>query len=130
MFGWKIERWDGPRGYRLITTGKEDQPGINGVLMKRHNPSLSAVNTIGVSSVDDYVIKITENYEKVLIPKMTIPKVSYVACRILKVIYLVFFKKTPQLISGKCYNGRRDINEEDKEVFHSHKGSCSGFTSL
>ena len=31
VFGWKIEKWDGPIEYWMITTGK-DEPGIDGGL--------------------------------------------------------------------------------------------------
>jgi predicted enzyme related to lactoylglutathione lyase len=29
IFGWKIEQWEGPMEYWLITTGDERKPGIN-----------------------------------------------------------------------------------------------------
>ena len=32
VFGWKIEKWEGPIDYWLITTGEENEPGINGAL--------------------------------------------------------------------------------------------------
>ena len=27
VFGWEIQKWDGPVEYWLVTTGDEDQPG-------------------------------------------------------------------------------------------------------
>jgi predicted enzyme related to lactoylglutathione lyase len=79
VFGWKIEKWEGPLDYWLITTGEDDQPGINGGLMKRENPSATTVNTVNVPSVDEFVAKITENGGKVVMPKTTIPGVGYIA---------------------------------------------------
>ncbi|MGZ4269154.1 MAG: VOC family protein [Solirubrobacteraceae bacterium] len=36
VFGWEIRRWDGaPVDYRLITTGAEGEPGINGAIVER-----------------------------------------------------------------------------------------------
>lgn len=38
VFGWEIRRWDGaPVDYRLITTGAEGEPGINGAIVERRN---------------------------------------------------------------------------------------------
>ena len=41
VFGWQIVKWEGPQDYWLITTGPDDEPGINGGLMKRSDPSAS-----------------------------------------------------------------------------------------
>ena len=79
VFGWKIEKWEGPMDYWLVTTGPDDQPGINGGIAKRKNPSESTTNTIGVASVDEYTAKITEADEKILQSKMPIPDVGYFA---------------------------------------------------
>ncbi|KKG15484.1 VOC family protein, partial [Methanosarcina sp. 2.H.T.1A.15] len=35
VFGWKIEKWEGPIEYWNITTGKQEDPGIDGGLMRR-----------------------------------------------------------------------------------------------
>ena len=40
VFGWEIEKWEGPVDYWLITTGKEDESGINGVCQKEPMVSL------------------------------------------------------------------------------------------
>ena len=36
VFGWTFHRWEGAMDYRLITTGKEGELGINGGLRPRH----------------------------------------------------------------------------------------------
>jgi uncharacterized protein len=36
VFGWEVNRWEGaPIDYRLITTGADDEPGINGAILQR-----------------------------------------------------------------------------------------------
>lgn len=77
VFGWKIQKWDGPQEYWLVDTG-EEQPGINGGLMRRQGPQ-NVVNTIGVSSVDEFTAKITKNGGKVVRGKMAISGVGYLA---------------------------------------------------
>ena len=34
VFSWKIEKWD-PFEYWTVTTGKDDEPGINGAVMPK-----------------------------------------------------------------------------------------------
>jgi predicted enzyme related to lactoylglutathione lyase len=35
VFGWKVEKWDGPYDYWFINNGKEDEPGIQGAIMTK-----------------------------------------------------------------------------------------------
>jgi len=79
VFGWEIKKWEGPIEYWLITTGPEGQPGINGGLMRREDPSWATINTIDVPSVDDFLKKITQTAGKVITPKTTVPGVGYMA---------------------------------------------------
>ncbi len=79
VFGWKVKKWEGPMDYWLITTGPEDQPGIDGGLMKREQPGASVTNSIDVPSVDEFVSKITEAGGKIISPKQSIPGVGYFA---------------------------------------------------
>ena len=30
VFGWQINKWEGPEDYWLVTTGADNEPGING----------------------------------------------------------------------------------------------------
>ena len=39
---------------RMVTTGDEKEPGINGGLSKRGDSGMPNINTIGVSSVDKF----------------------------------------------------------------------------
>ncbi len=79
VFGWKIEKWKGPREYWLITTGKKNEPGIDGGLSKRTENQPSTVNTIEVKSVDNFLKKIKKNGGKIIRPKMPIPKMGWLA---------------------------------------------------
>lgn len=79
VFGWEIMKWEGPMDYWLVTTGPEEQPGINGALMRREDRRESLVNTIDVPSVDEFLNKITEAGGKTIQPKQAVPGVGYVA---------------------------------------------------
>jgi predicted enzyme related to lactoylglutathione lyase len=79
VFGWKIEKWNGPIDYWLVMTGPNDQPGINGGIMKREDPQASTYNTVDVPSVDEFTKKIIEQGGKVVVPKMAVPGVGYMA---------------------------------------------------
>lgn len=82
VFGWEIQKWEGPVDYWLITTGREDEPGIDGALMKRTDPTAATWNTVEVDSVDDHVSKVEASGGSVVVPKMAIPGVGYQAyCR-------------------------------------------------
>ena len=79
VFGWKFKKWEGPMDYWLIETGPDDEPGINGGLMKREQPRQGVCNTLGVGSVDDFVGKVTDAGGTIVVPKSPIPGVGYVA---------------------------------------------------
>ena len=79
VFGWTIRKWDVPMYYWLITTGPEDQPGINGGIARRSEGDSGAINSVDVPSVDDYVAKIEDVGGSVIAPKRAIPGVGYLA---------------------------------------------------
>lgn len=78
VFGWKIEKWEGPMEYWLVTTGEDKEPGINGGIMSKETQK-TTVNTIDVPSVDSYIKKITEAGGKAVMPKTAVPGVGYMA---------------------------------------------------
>jgi predicted enzyme related to lactoylglutathione lyase len=78
VFGWRIQKWDGPQEYWLISTG-EGEPGIDGGMSRRNDGQASTTNTIQVGSVDRYGERITNQGGKVVSPKMAIPGVGYLA---------------------------------------------------
>jgi len=79
VFGWEIQKWAGPQEYWLACTGPDSQPGINGGLMRRQYPGAGTCNTIGVVSLDQAIANITKHGGKVVVPKMAIPGVGYLA---------------------------------------------------
>lgn len=78
VFGWNFHKWEGPMDYWLLSTGPDGQPGINGGMTKRQNEA-GTVNTIDVPSVDEYTAKITAGGGTIILPKMAIPGVGYLA---------------------------------------------------
>ena len=84
VFGWKIEKWDGPMDYWMVVTGDKKEPGINGGMYKRKekakgNDHNAYVCTIDVPSVDEYEKKIKANGGKITMPKSAIPGVGWFA---------------------------------------------------
>ena len=82
LLGWDFNKWDGPQDYWLITTGPQDQPGINGGLIRRQGSIdgqavIAYVCTVDVPSVDEYSRRATEGGGQVVVPKMAIPGVGW-----------------------------------------------------
>jgi predicted enzyme related to lactoylglutathione lyase len=79
VFGWKFEKWSGPMEYWMVTTGDEKEPGINGGLTRKGESGMPNMNTVSVSSVDEFSKKITDKGGKILMPKMAIPSIGWFA---------------------------------------------------
>lgn len=84
LFGWEFTKYPGPEDYWLVTTGPDSQPGINGGLIRRRGvidgqAVIAYVCTIDVSSVDKCVEKISENGGAIVVPKMPIPQIGWLA---------------------------------------------------
>ena len=79
VFNWKIEKWEGPVEYWLITTGPEDQPGIDGGLGRRDDPAVGVENTIDVKDLDASVAEVEKHGGQVTRPKMAVPGVGWMA---------------------------------------------------
>lgn len=78
-FGWKIIKWEGPVDYWLVTTGEESEPGINGAIMHRRDPSERTINTIEVISLDDSFEKIEKAGGETVAQKTVVPGVGHMA---------------------------------------------------
>jgi predicted enzyme related to lactoylglutathione lyase len=78
-FGWKFEKWEGPMEYWLISTGPQDEPGIDGGLAPRQDPETRVENTIDVASVEEAVAKVEAIGGKVIRPKSAVPGVGWLA---------------------------------------------------
>jgi predicted enzyme related to lactoylglutathione lyase len=84
VFGWEIQKWDGPEDYWLVTTGKAPEPGIDGAIVKRMGPIngdavMAYVCTVDVPSIDDAIAKITSHGGTIALPKMAVPGVGWLA---------------------------------------------------
>ena len=86
LFGWTLTRFIPEVEYWTIVTGPDDQPGINGGLVKRQGPApvkMQSVNgsvcTVQVESVDEILAKNAELGGSVALPKMPIPGIGWLA---------------------------------------------------
>ena len=86
LFGWTLTRFIPEVEYWTIVTGTDDQPGINGGLVKRQGPApveMQSVNgsvcTVQVESVDEILAKNAELGGSVALPKMPIPGIGWLA---------------------------------------------------
>lgn len=99
LFGWSFQKWEGPMEYWVVTTGPDDQPGINGGLMRRQSEIdgqavIAYVCTVDVSDVDASLKTALDNGATVALPKMPIPGVGW----------LVYCKDTEGNIFGMMQN--------------------------
>ena len=78
-FGWKVEKWDGPMEYWLITTGKDPEPGIDGGLAQGKPSFTNGDLTLGVESVDEAVARVEASGGRVVSPKGPVPGVGHFA---------------------------------------------------
>ncbi len=78
VFGWQVNKWEGPADYWMAITGKGEEPGIDGAIMDR-NPAQPVINTIDVPSVDDFVQKVTGAGGRIIQEKMAVPGVGWFA---------------------------------------------------
>ena len=77
-FGWEFSSYGGNEmDYWLVTAGKDDEPGINGAIAKKDEMHATTINTLGVVSFEEAVVKIKEAGGQVLLPKMTVPNIGY-----------------------------------------------------
>ena len=79
VFGWKVEKWEGPVDYWLVTSGDASTPGINGGLMPAGGPFSGTVNTIEVTDIDAAIKKIKAHGGEIIFDKDAIPGVGYQA---------------------------------------------------
>jgi predicted enzyme related to lactoylglutathione lyase len=77
VFGWKVQKWDGPTAYWLISTG--EGPGIDGGILPRRSPDQPCVNTIGVEDIDAALATVAQQGGKVALPKMAVPGIGWLA---------------------------------------------------
>ena len=71
VFGWNIQKWDGPMEYYMIHTG--------GGIMRTQEGMAPTINTIDVADLDAACEKVVASGGQVIMPRMAIPGVGYMA---------------------------------------------------
>ena len=80
VMGWDLSKWgEGPQEYWLAKTHEPNTPGIGGGILPAQDAVSRTVNTIQVESVDECLTKITAAGGQIVVPKMPIPGVGYLA---------------------------------------------------
>ena len=77
IFGWQINKWDGPMEFWEIKTGEPNELGIDGGLSKRDRIGRWTTPFINVSSVEQYIAKIEAGGGRIIQPKAAIPGIGY-----------------------------------------------------
>jgi predicted enzyme related to lactoylglutathione lyase len=77
VFGWKVTKWDGPVEYWLVDTGDDEEPGIDGGISRPNEVLSGTVNTVGVTDIDAYLVKVKQHGGQVVVEKHAIPGVGY-----------------------------------------------------
>ena len=82
LFDWQFQKWEGPTDYWLVTTGPNEQPGINGGMMRRQGEIdgqavIAYVCTVDVADVDASTNTAVSNGAQVVMPKFPIPGVGW-----------------------------------------------------
>ena len=86
VFGWQVAKWEGPVDYWLVTSGPDEEPGINGAIIRRMgsvagdgDPN-AFVSTIEVNSIERTEKEIPAAGGEQVVPRQELPgvgKVSY-----------------------------------------------------
>ena len=78
LFGWEITDPHNME-YFFVKTKGENEPGIDGGIMKRQMPEQTTVVYTQVDSIDQYLTKTEELGGKVIVPKTPIPGMGWFA---------------------------------------------------
>ena len=86
VFGWNAQHFGGPMDYRLLTTGPDDQVGINGAVLKRQGaapepgaPVNGYVCTIHVDSIEETERAVPAAGGEQVLERMEVPEVGQLA---------------------------------------------------
>jgi len=81
-FGWQFQQWGGAVEYWTIKTGPDNEPGINGGLIRRKGKIdgqavIAYVCTIDVENLDQTISTVEKHGGVVVHEKMTIPGIGW-----------------------------------------------------
>lgn len=81
LFGWAFEKAEGvPMEYHMIATRALDgSPGLAGGMGPRGEPGQQIMNYVGVSSVADYLDRVSQLGGQIIMPRTPIPGVGTLA---------------------------------------------------
>ena len=86
VFGWEMRLWEGPVEYRLVTTGPDEQAGINGAVLARRDSAESPeegpnayVCTVDVESIADTERRVAGAGGRQVTERMAVPGVGHLA---------------------------------------------------
>lgn len=79
VFHWRFTKWEGPEDYWLITTGKDDEPGINGGMIATMGEMKGMINTVDVDNLDQVFAAVMANGGTEVMPKSAVPGVGWLA---------------------------------------------------
>jgi len=96
VFGWKIEKWNGPIDYWMVMTGDENEPGIDGGLGFEEEIFPKVINTIDVENIDEIIKRIEKNGGEIIRSKHAVPGVGWLA----------YFKDTEGIVTGVMQEDR------------------------
>lgn len=82
VFGWPVEKWDGPTAYWLMTTGDAARPGITGGIAQRIAAGDSVAVVFDVESVEAAAARVVACGGTIRQPAQPLPGVGLlVTCR-------------------------------------------------
>lgn len=76
VFGWHIDKWEGPIDYWLIRTDDRDQTSLDGAIRQRMKDE-TTVNTVEVPSIDEFTQRVIAAGGRIVMSKTAIPGVGY-----------------------------------------------------
>jgi len=80
IFGWTFKAFPGDMPYWLVTTGPASEPGIDGgIMLRQGDMPAGTTNTMAVESVDTSVEAIKAAGGTIIMEKMAIPGMGWVA---------------------------------------------------
>jgi predicted enzyme related to lactoylglutathione lyase len=79
LFDWKFESYPGMEYYLIATKNLDGTPGVGGGIGKRMAPSQRMMNYFGVASIDAAMKKVTRLGGKLIMGKMPVPGMGYLA---------------------------------------------------
>ena len=95
VFGWEVQKFDGPIDYRLLNTGSKSETGIDGALVERRGNSdgdavIAYVCTVQVEDIKATEQKVKDSGGEQVVDRQEIPDVGQ----------LSYFKDTEGNIFG------------------------------